>query len=358
MLVDPPAEAQPDAAGQQRAEPPVAPPATKTCWCPASWPRNPSWVLTMPRPAATSRRNHDRRVRRRRPKLRHPRAGWPRCAACSVIAAIEQLGGADLTGQDGEVTATLTGRRDGRSGTEDGSQRTPFGPRITRAALKYTVLSWIAAADVLIATRDGDPSGDSLRPAPPACRTRRRAVCMPRSQHTLSTTTTSTMLGLVELGQPHRNQFHEDSRHDHGSCPGSAALAALSNTPRIPFRGPSLWFRFMSLISSSARSPTPCGPRRDESGEKDQTIPRRRTPGCLRRRFESGGVHSCQRAGSTVLDVRHIAATPVGMKVFALAKILKSKAGPYLLAVEARDEHELIGDGLHQRVVVNVEKST
>jgi len=58
----------------------------------------------------------------------------------------------------------------------------------------------------------------------------------------------------------------------------------------------------------------------------------------------------------TVLDVRHIAATPVGMKVFALAKILKIEGRTVFLAVEARDEHELIGDGLHQRVVVNVEK--
>jgi predicted thioesterase len=58
----------------------------------------------------------------------------------------------------------------------------------------------------------------------------------------------------------------------------------------------------------------------------------------------------------TVLNVRHIAATPVGMKVFAVAKILKIEGRTVHLFVEARDETELIGDGLHERVVVNVEK--
>jgi len=58
----------------------------------------------------------------------------------------------------------------------------------------------------------------------------------------------------------------------------------------------------------------------------------------------------------TVLNVRHIAATPVGMKVFSLARIIKVEGRTVYLAVEARDEKELIGDGLHERVVVNVEK--
>ena len=58
----------------------------------------------------------------------------------------------------------------------------------------------------------------------------------------------------------------------------------------------------------------------------------------------------------TVLNVRHIAATPVGMKVSAVAKIVKVEGRTVYLAVEAWDETELIGDGLHERVVVNVEK--
>jgi fluoroacetyl-CoA thioesterase len=58
----------------------------------------------------------------------------------------------------------------------------------------------------------------------------------------------------------------------------------------------------------------------------------------------------------TVLNVRHIAATPVGMKVFAVARISRMEGRTVHLAVEAHDEKELIGDGLHERVVVNVEK--
>ena len=58
----------------------------------------------------------------------------------------------------------------------------------------------------------------------------------------------------------------------------------------------------------------------------------------------------------TRLDVRHIAATPVGMKVFAEARILKVENRTVFFRVEARDEKELIGDGEHERVVVNVEK--
>jgi fluoroacetyl-CoA thioesterase len=58
----------------------------------------------------------------------------------------------------------------------------------------------------------------------------------------------------------------------------------------------------------------------------------------------------------TVLNVRHIAATPVGLKVFSVARILRIEGRTVFLAVEAHDEKELIGDGLHERVVVNVEK--
>ena len=58
----------------------------------------------------------------------------------------------------------------------------------------------------------------------------------------------------------------------------------------------------------------------------------------------------------TVLNVRHIAATPVGMKVFVIARIEKFEGRTVHLFVEARDEKEVIGGGLHERVVVNVEK--
>jgi fluoroacetyl-CoA thioesterase len=58
----------------------------------------------------------------------------------------------------------------------------------------------------------------------------------------------------------------------------------------------------------------------------------------------------------TRLDVRHIAATPVGMKVRATAVVTKIESRAVTFRVEAHDEKELIGDGTHERVVVNVEK--
>ena len=54
------------------------------------------------------------------------------------------------------------------------------------------------------------------------------------------------------------------------------------------------------------------------------------------------------------LDVRHYAATPVGMRVRATAELVKVDGRTLDFRVEARDEKEAIGDGLHQRVVVNV----
>jgi predicted thioesterase len=58
----------------------------------------------------------------------------------------------------------------------------------------------------------------------------------------------------------------------------------------------------------------------------------------------------------TILNVRHIAATPVGMRVFALARTTRIEGRTVSFFVEAHDEKELIGDGTHERVVVNVEK--
>ena len=58
----------------------------------------------------------------------------------------------------------------------------------------------------------------------------------------------------------------------------------------------------------------------------------------------------------THLDVRHIAATPVGMKVSASAVVEAVSGRTISFIVEARDEKALIGEGTHERVVVNVAK--
>src|SRR6202789_558866 len=54
------------------------------------------------------------------------------------------------------------------------------------------------------------------------------------------------------------------------------------------------------------------------------------------------------------LDVRHVAATPVGLRVTATAEVTHVEGRTITFRVEARDEFETIGGGTHQRVVVSV----
>jgi fluoroacetyl-CoA thioesterase len=58
----------------------------------------------------------------------------------------------------------------------------------------------------------------------------------------------------------------------------------------------------------------------------------------------------------THLDVHHVAATPVGMKVVATAVVESLAERTIRFKVEARDAFDLIGHGTHARVVVNVAK--
>jgi fluoroacetyl-CoA thioesterase len=58
----------------------------------------------------------------------------------------------------------------------------------------------------------------------------------------------------------------------------------------------------------------------------------------------------------TRLDVSHIAATPVGMRVTATAEVSRIDGRHIFFNVSARDEHDLIGEGMHDRVVVDVER--
>jgi predicted thioesterase len=56
----------------------------------------------------------------------------------------------------------------------------------------------------------------------------------------------------------------------------------------------------------------------------------------------------------THLDVSHIAATPVGMRITAEAELVGIDGRRLDFAVSARDEADLIGEGRHVRVVVDV----
>jgi predicted thioesterase len=56
------------------------------------------------------------------------------------------------------------------------------------------------------------------------------------------------------------------------------------------------------------------------------------------------------------LEVSHVAATPTGMRVRATAEVTRVEGNKIEFHVEAHDEVELIGEGSHKRVIVNVER--
>lgn len=58
----------------------------------------------------------------------------------------------------------------------------------------------------------------------------------------------------------------------------------------------------------------------------------------------------------TLLDVKHVAATPVGMKVTAKATLTEVDGKRLVFNVEAFDEKDKIGEGSHERFVISIEK--
>jgi fluoroacetyl-CoA thioesterase len=56
----------------------------------------------------------------------------------------------------------------------------------------------------------------------------------------------------------------------------------------------------------------------------------------------------------THLDITHVAATPVGMRVRAFAELVKVDKRALTFKVHAEDEIERIGEGVHERIVINL----
>jgi fluoroacetyl-CoA thioesterase len=63
-----------------------------------------------------------------------------------------------------------------------------------------------------------------------------------------------------------------------------------------------------------------------------------------------------ESAVGTVVDVRHVAATPIGQQVTAEARVVEVSDRRILFAVTARDEVEEIGNGTHERTVVDLQR--
>jgi len=58
----------------------------------------------------------------------------------------------------------------------------------------------------------------------------------------------------------------------------------------------------------------------------------------------------------THLDVKHLAATPVGMKVSARAELIEIDRKKLVFKVEAFDEKDKIGEGTHSRFIIEKKK--
>ncbi|MDP8887998.1 MAG: thioesterase family protein [Thermoproteota archaeon] len=56
----------------------------------------------------------------------------------------------------------------------------------------------------------------------------------------------------------------------------------------------------------------------------------------------------------TVVKIEHLAATPVGAKVFFKAEVISADGRRVMFDVEARDNLEKIGQGTHERFMINV----
>lgn len=63
-----------------------------------------------------------------------------------------------------------------------------------------------------------------------------------------------------------------------------------------------------------------------------------------------------ESAVGTAVNIRHLAATPVGHQVTAEAEVTQVDGRRVFFTVTARDETEEIGNGTHERMAVDVER--
>jgi len=69
-----------------------------------------------------------------------------------------------------------------------------------------------------------------------------------------------------------------------------------------------------------------------------------------------GALPDGQTTVGTRLDVRHLAATPVGMQVRAIATLTAVEGRKLTFTIQAWDEMELIGEAVHERFIIDEAK--
>ncbi|HKR74776.1 MAG TPA: hypothetical protein VJR94_11785 [Candidatus Nitrosocosmicus sp.] len=66
------------------------------------------------------------------------------------------------------------------------------------------------------------------------------------------------------------------------------------------------------------------------------------------------GVNSDWDSVGTIVNVNHTAATPVGAEIILKAEVINSDGRKVSFQVSAEDNLEYIGDGKHERFIINV----
>lgn len=56
----------------------------------------------------------------------------------------------------------------------------------------------------------------------------------------------------------------------------------------------------------------------------------------------------------TLVDIKHLAATPVGAEITLNAEIINADDRRILFKVSAKDKIETVGEGKHERVIINI----
>ena len=62
-----------------------------------------------------------------------------------------------------------------------------------------------------------------------------------------------------------------------------------------------------------------------------------------------------ERSVGVEIDLKHLAPSPLGAKVSATARVIGTSGRLVDFQIEARDEHELIVRGVHQRAIIHIE---
>jgi predicted thioesterase len=65
-----------------------------------------------------------------------------------------------------------------------------------------------------------------------------------------------------------------------------------------------------------------------------------------------------ERSVGVEIELRHLAPSPLGAQITAIARVIGASRRFVDFQIEARDQHELIVRGIHKRAVVNVASFT